>query len=98
MDNKASFKFRVLLILHIVVGIILTLLTFEVLAFIKGTAQDELFGWLALSSLGVGSSVSLMGLLIFVLGADILWAIFFILWILKKKMHLKGPDNTLRLP
>ena len=80
------------------IGLILACLTYAALKVFKSTAESEMFGWLSISGAGVGSSVGLMGLLAFVLGADILWFIFFLLWLLKKKMHLKNPDNTLRLP
>lgn len=84
------------LIIHLCIGLTLVFLTIAALGFFKGTAESEMFGWLSIT--GAGASVALMGLLAIVIGADVLWFIFFLLWVLKKKMHLKDIDKTLRLP
>lgn len=96
--GQKSGKVLIPLAIQLIVGLGLAYLTYAALNVFKGTAESEIFGWLSISGAGVGSSVALIGLLAFVLGADILWLIFFLLWLLKKKMHLDNPDNTLHLP
>ena len=96
--RQSSKKFFFLLVVQVLVGVGLACFTYAVLGVFKDTAESEAFGWLSISGAGVGSSVVLMGLLAFAIGADIFWFIFFLLWLLKQKMHLKSPDNTLHLP
>jgi hypothetical protein len=91
-------KFRVQFTVNIIVGVLLAFFTYEILGLFSDVGNSDLFGWLSLSGADVGASAGLMMLLAVVLGADILWVIFFILWLLKKKLHLENPDNTLRLP
>jgi hypothetical protein len=97
-EKQSRRKFRTQLIAQLAVGITLALLTYGALRLIKGTAESELFGWLSLSGAGVGISAGLLGFLTLMIGIDIFWAIFFVLWLLKKKMHLESSDKTLRLP
>jgi hypothetical protein len=98
MNITSQQKFRAALTIQIVVGIFLAIVTYETVLLLTGTANNELFGWLSLSGLGVGMSFGLLALLAFVIGADIFWIIFFVLWLLRKKMHIKSSDKALRLP
>ncbi len=91
-------RFQALLAVHVVIGVLLAAATFWIMQLLRGTAENEIFGWLSLSGAGVGLSAGLFGLLLLVIGADILWAISLILLLVKKKLHLRDSDNTLRLP
>jgi len=97
-SKTSSVKFRLQLAIIIAAGIFLALFTYQAVGLFRDAGNSDLLGWLSLSGAGVGASTGLMLLLAAVLGADLLWAIFFILWLVKKKMHLENPDNTLRLP
>lgn len=95
---QAKQKFQVQLVLFIFVGLVLAFFTYEVLGLFRDAGKNDLLGWLTLSGAGVSVSAGMMAMLAAVLGADILWLLFFVLWLLKRKFHLENPDNTLRLP
>lgn len=99
-SSKAQSKrrFQRQLALFILVGLVLAFLTYGILGLFKDAGKNDVLGWLTLSGVGVGVSASMMITLAAVLGADILWLLFFVLWLLKRKLHLESPDNTLRLP
>ena len=96
-SSSSSASFRTGLIIQGVIGVVLAVLTMGVMGLVRDAAHNQMLGWLNLSGAGAEVGVGLMGLLLFILGVDILWVLFFILWLLKKKLRLKGPDNTLRL-
>ncbi len=93
-----SKHFQTALILQVVVGVFLAATTIGAVGLLKNTANNELFGWLGLSSFGIGVGAGALGLLVIALTADFLWLLFFILWILRRKMHLEKTNKTLRLP
>jgi hypothetical protein len=97
--RQAQKKFQAMLVVQIVIGIVLAITTWQVLGLIRGASENQMLGWLALSGAGVGAGVGLFGLLVVMIGIDLFWAIFFILWLVRKKLHLEnGSDRTLRLP
>jgi hypothetical protein len=79
----------------------LVFLTMECLHVLRSASHSDLFGWLDLTLVGPVASVALMLTLLLLLTADALWVLFFILWLLKKRLHIddKKPKNrTLYLP
>lgn len=96
--TQRAKSFQVALAIQLVVGAFLTVATIGVIRLLQDTANDTLFGWLGLSGFGAGAGAGALGLLVIILTADCLWLLFFVLWQLRRKMHLEKSDRTLRLP
>jgi hypothetical protein len=81
----------------LVIGFLLAVGTLIALRLYKNTAESDAFGWLSITPVAPGASVGLLACLLVILIADALWVIYFILWLVRKKMHLDEPTKTLRL-
>jgi ABC-type amino acid transport system permease subunit len=91
-------KFRAALLVQLLIGLFLAGLTIGVLDVVHDAGNSQLLGWLSLSDVGVVSGVSVFVLMLIVFGMDALWVVYMILWLLKRKLHIKNTDNTLHLP
>ena len=91
-------NFRLALLIQLVIGLFLTVTTIGVLGVVHDAGNNEVLQWLSLSSVGVGGGVGIFALLLVMFGVDALWIIYLVLWLLKRKLHIRRDDNTLRLP
>ncbi|MET1033226.1 MAG: hypothetical protein ABWX94_01885 [Candidatus Saccharimonadales bacterium] len=88
-------KFYLQLTLQSMVGLLLAWLTRQV--FISSNTIDgDQAGWLSLVNPTAG--VAYFGLMLLLLGLDIFWITFLILWLMRRKLHMKAKDKTLYLP
>jgi hypothetical protein len=96
--KNRALKLQSVFILFVATGVSLLIVTIGAVSLLQNTADSALFGWLSLSALSVGTGIGALGLLIATLTADFLWLLSFILWILRRKLHVEKTDRTLRLP
>ena len=91
-------RWYVQLALFILTGLILAAVTFDLVHGFHEFAHNE--GLTVLSTPGVGLGISFGGTfaLICVLSFDAIWALVFVIWLLKKKFHIENTDNTIYLP
>lgn len=90
-------RFYLTLLANLVFAALLAFLTIQSLALASGTSRNDMFGWLSLTPIGPASSLALVLLIVTSFALDFLWALFFIIWLIKKKLHIKDKDNTLYL-
>ncbi len=83
------------LLLQLGIGVFLASVTYMTLRTVKSTAESVEFGWLTITPAGPSASLGLTMLLLIVLIADALWLIYFILWIIRKKLHLDNSKSDL---
>lgn len=79
-----------------VFGIALIFLTFNTIYLVRDTDHHDYFGWVSIYPVGVGALAVVLLMFIFLI--DILWVFFFLMWLVKKRTHIKDTDNTLYLP
>ena len=97
-QHKDTKRWRLQLAVQLVVGFVLAVFTYELVRGLNGSGSREVFGWLTLTGVGVGLTWGVMIVLTIVLCADAMWLLTFILWLIRKKFHIKAKDNTLYLP
>jgi len=90
-------RFYLTLIANVLLAIVLAFLTLQTLQLIRHAGHSEALGWLTLYT-GPLPSLLLFSLLMFLLAVDSLWAMFFVLWIIRYVFHIKPKDNTIYLP
>jgi hypothetical protein len=91
-------RFYATLLLNLIVASALAFLTIGTLHSIHHDGQTGSNGWLILSPLGALTGMMPIILLLLIFLADSLWALFFVLWILKKVFHIKSKDKTSIFP
>ncbi len=86
------------LALFLIMGLVLAGITFDLIRGLKDFGHSDILGALSLSGVGFGISLGATLILIIVMGFDAVWLLFFVVWVIKKKFHIKSDDNTLYLP
>jgi hypothetical protein len=79
-------------------GIILTLLTINTIHQTRHMGSGGADGWLIFSPAGTLTGIMPLVWLLGLFIVDVLWLLFFIIWIIKHILHIKDGDNTLYLP
>jgi hypothetical protein len=96
--KNSKKKYYLQLLVIVLVSAILAYITIGLVQELHRNVNDELPGWLNLSGAGIVSGVSAIAALAIVIGADLLWFIFCILWLIKRKLHIKDKDKALYVP
>jgi hypothetical protein len=88
---------HLILALNLILVAALVYLTIGAISLVRVGAEGS-NGWLVFSPVGTMTGMVPLIWLLIVFAADSIWLFFFITWILRRKLHIKGRDNTLRLP
>ena len=89
-------KFYAILFINIAVGIILAYLTACVFVTLRDFGGDESFQWL--TNFIPAFDVGYVAIFVLLAAIDVFWAGLFMLWLIKKKLHLQSDTTTLYLP
>lgn len=68
--------------------------TLAYLDYLQNATQTDEAGWIGLTGLGILSMLPLL----FLMGVDLAWVLFALVWLIRKKMHINADDNSLYLP
>lgn len=86
-------RWYVQLLALLILGSGLLVVNFDIINGVRNVGHSELLGWLHLAGLGFTAMLPL----IFILCVDAIWLWVFIVWLLRKVLHIKSKDNTLYL-
>lgn len=93
-------KLYLQLALQIIVGMFLAWLTWKIWPFSNtssSTVDADNAGWLNFMNPNIG--MGYFGLVLLLFGLDLFWIVFFVLWLMRRKLGIQSKkDKTLYLP